>query len=918
MLIDRTTLGQGGCIVLTGDAGLGKSHLAEYAQRAAAARGWRTAMAAVEELERGRPFGVLVDALRCWTSSPDDACRHIAALVASPSSANLVDAISTSHGPDSRFLAQEAIVDLVGARLSAGPMLIVLDDVHWADVPTLSTVLALVRRFHHDPLCVVLGLRSSPGSTELDRLLDQLDQLGAETLRIQPLERHDVAALARDALGASPSADTLARLGEAGGNPFFLLELLRLVARSGGESSALDELDQADRGGLLRRVRQLAGGLDALRAGAIFGASFDVAEVAELLGADEGPTRHSVAAATDAGLLDATDHRLRFRHDLIRRAIYDDIPPAIRRGMHHEAGRLLARRGSDLLRIATQFSAGARAVDSEAAGWLERAGVAIAGTSPSMSVEYLERALELLPVGDPARSRVIADLLQSLNWAGRLDDAEQRARASLGGTADPTLSRRLRRSLGLALFLQGRAHEAAEEWSGALDGADPDDIDTHRLVGEAAGARVWAAELDAAMVQVRPVLDIVGDTDPVTATMVHSILSRVRSIQGYVDDGIVAGERAVSVSLSDPDAERRGARAYLALAYLHADRLADAVVAAGQGARRCEELGVPTLAEFHNDTAVLLHFVSGNWDNARAHVAVEAERIEFPTGLGAMQSRTLLALIDFHRGDIDEATSSARSLWDALSHSGNRVGLQFLLQLEGLLAAERGDSAAAVTWFGTLLEEVYAIRHIAFLPSLATDMVPVFADHDRARLELLVDVLAELRSRSPRPLTDAAHEFATGAFDGNGPAVSRAADMYASGVRPLDAINSNRFAARLLMVSDPGRAGDHLETALTVADQMGAGLHQRRIQAQLRELGRRPGARGRRSRPTTGWSSLTPTERAIAELVAKGHSNPVIAERLYISRRTVETHVSHSLAKLGVTSRTALAAALAAEVGTKA
>ncbi len=355
--------------------------------------------------------------------------------------------------------------------------------------------------------------------------------------------------------------------------------------------------------------------------------------------------------------------------------------------------------------------------------------------------------------------------------------------------------------------------------------------------------------------------------------------------------------------------------AYLALAYFHADRLDDALVEAGHGARRCEELGVPLLAEFHNDTAVLLHFVAGNWDNARAHVAVESERMEIPAGLGALQSRALLALIDFHCGRLDEATAAARSLWDFLASSGNQVGVQFLLQLEGHLAIERNDAAEAVTWFGTLLDEMKNIRHIAYLPSLATDMVPVFAEHDPERLTVLIELLAELRRRAVRPLTEAAYVLALGASRRDEAAVSAAAEQYAAGRRPLDAINANRYAGTLLMASDPSRAVAHFDVALALADQMGAGLHHRRLQAHLRELGRRPGVRGRRNRPTTGWSSLTPTERAVAELVAKGHSNPAIAERLYISRRTVETHVSHSLAKLGVSSRTALAAALAAEVG---
>ena len=137
-------------------------------------------------------------------------------------------------------------------------------------------------------------------------------------------------------------------------------------------------------------------------------------------------------------------------------------------------------------------------------------------------------------------------------------------------------------------------------------------------------------------------------------------------------------------------------------------------------------------------------------------------------------------------------------------------------------------------------------------------------------------------------------------------------DAYAAASRPLElALTSEDAAAAFVRQGDPGRARPLLEQAIAIYERLGAARDLARADAVLRLAGVRRGVRGPRNRPQFGWQSLTPTERTVADLVADGLSNPQIGERLFISRRTVQTHLVHVFAKLGISSRSQLAAQVA-------
>ena len=142
--------------------------------------------------------------------------------------------MAESSRAEARFLVQETIVDLVGSIVADGPAVVALEDLHWADVSSLATILAVARRFRNEPLVLVLTARSVEFTAELDRLAVQLDELDALALELAPLDTAAVQAVAADLAGAPPGPNLRAQLGQTGGNPFYVGELLRSLQSDGG------------------------------------------------------------------------------------------------------------------------------------------------------------------------------------------------------------------------------------------------------------------------------------------------------------------------------------------------------------------------------------------------------------------------------------------------------------------------------------------------------------------------------------------------------------------------------------------------------------------------------------------------------------------------------------------------------------
>src|SRR5580692_4233550 len=143
--------------------------------------------------------------------------------------------------------------------------------------------------------------------------------------------------------------------------------------------------------------------------------------------------------AIRARVLEDDGDRLRFRHDLIRDSIYEDLAGSVRRALHREAGQRLAQAGAPALQVAEHLARGAAPGDPEAAAWLARAARQAAPRSPDVAADLLGRAAALMAAGDPGRDGLLAERASSLMWAGRIADAEAACRSLLGRHLDPSL-----------------------------------------------------------------------------------------------------------------------------------------------------------------------------------------------------------------------------------------------------------------------------------------------------------------------------------------------------------------------------------------------------------------------------------------------------------------------------------------------
>jgi DNA-binding CsgD family transcriptional regulator len=307
-----------------------------------------------------------------------------------------------------------------------------------------------------------------------------------------------------------------------------------------------------------------------------------------------------------------------------------------------------------------------------------------------------------------------------------------------------------------------------------------------------------------------------------------------------------------------------------------------------------------------------IDWFTGNWDDALTEVdAATALSEDFGLHFGGTGNDAIRGLIAFHRGDHDSAHAMLeRHQAGVRGTGGEGSGSELLVLLRARLLESRGETVAAARELLGLFEAERALgmRSARLWPGPDCVRLALAAGEDGTAREI-ADDLDAIAARAGTASGRAAAGLARGIIDGDGDAMTSAAADFARAGRPLDEMLAHEAAAAAM--AREGRS-DGAITALTraleLSDTLAAHFDARRLTAALRRLGVRGGARGARSRPTHGWESLSPSELEVAKLVADGLTNPKIGERLFISRRTAQTHLSHIYAKLGIGSRVELAA----------
>ncbi len=590
-----------------------------------------------------------------------------------------------SDGPGPQFQIVDALVELLEETAMRSAILVVLDDLQWADHATLLTVRAIAARLGALPIGVIGAYRPLPRNPTLDGIVDAAVRAGASHMLLPALGPRDVAEMVRQHLGATPGPRLLHRVAGAAGNPLFVSEMVAALLEDGAIARDDGVADVADvalppplRLTILRRMSGLPEvTLETLRAAAILGATFDVADLVTTTGRTALELSSILSEPLRARILEDTDDKLRFRHDLIRDAIYEDLPLGLRRALHGEAARALAAAGRSPMDVAQQYLLGATPGDEEAVAWLRRAATEAAARAPTTAIAFLQRAVDLAREGDPQHDAIRAHLADLLAYSGRPAEAEALVHSLLDGEADHSLDGRLLNTLAQTLFAQGRWREIPELARLASARLATDTAMRARLLADSALARIWTGDIDGAEADAREALRMGEEADDAVAVWnALGNLSAVADKRGDFHEGVALARRSVERARRvGNDAQRRNPHMALGMALVTADCLHEAIEVLQEGRQLGERLGTLwDLPLYHAMVALPLHFL-GEWDRAVAEAEASlACAEEVGSGLGKVGALATLTRIAIHRNELDEAARYADVATAIIQESGPQWG----------------------------------------------------------------------------------------------------------------------------------------------------------------------------------------------------------------------------------------------------
>ena len=800
----------------------------------------------------------------------------------------------------------EAAFDRVDELCAGGPVVLCVDDAHNLDAATLTLIRRLVWASRSLPLAVLITTRPDPSREPLMMLIGQ----AKVRLWLPPMGPMMVERLVHDRTGRWPGPLLRRILAVAAGNPLFVAELLRAYQNADALADVVPDLIEARfeldwyGTGLEEVIRAQLSQLDqsardVLAAMAVWGTDIGAGDLARLLPGPDGAADEPLERAISSGLVRREPGgTVRFSHDLFREVTYGELAEAERRAIHGRAADVLAADGyrpslvADHLLRATGTSG-----DPALVAALHEAVAATRGYAPEITADLLD---DVAAIGADVPGQLLLDHADALFHRGRGQAAETLIRERITAITDPAVATRMQMILIRSLFNRADTTAALEVIgrTAAIAGLPAGTIrqleGTRSWLLVQAGRAPPAAELDAMMARYAAA----GDQDAranLLTTIAFTAFLAGRPGQALefmrTREKLTAGQdgfRARSSSLSLP-----------AMFELAASGPTAAREALGRARQLAAERQAPWLDPFLGFAAGGIAFAAGDWDDAVAELDAALERAE-ETGTGWISLPVgFRSYIDAHRGH----AGAARERLESFRHRG--LPLQFGHDRPGWAELAVLEAEGATREAGTLARTLWSAAR-AQPDRWAADLAP---DVTRVALAGMDRRLAgQIGDDAPTLCPPDVSRLVHGMLDADPDAIEEtASQLGGAGRLAAEAFAREELACAAAAAGDRDRAAAALDAALAGYQRMGAAPDRDRALARTRALGLRRGSREAHREAGFGWESLTATENRIAALVRDGLTNREIGTRLFVSPRTVQTHVSHILQKTGLRSRVEIA-----------
>ena len=946
-------------VALSGEPGIGKSRLMAELCRRGDARGCLVLDGRAAEFEHELPFAMLLDACDEYLASLDaDSVRRISGENAAelgqvfPSLRALAPDGDGGTLVAERYRTHFAFRELLGSLAAGRAVVLALDDVHWADDASVELLSALLRRGAPGGVVLALAFRTGQAPRRLASEIARAAREGRlDQLDLGVLGRADATPL----LGDVPAVDRLRLYEESGGNPFYLEQLVRGVRRRGGngdgavvtEARTVDAVEAGVPPEVAAAIAEefeilTPEGHALLEAAAVAGEPFELEVVAAIVDRPEREVLGLLDELLEVGLVRTTQvpRRFVFRHPIVRHAVYEGTSAGWRIAAHGRAAAVLSAQGASAAERAHHVEHSAGRGDDDAVALLRVAAAESASRAPASSARWLRAALRLIPPtrGDAARVELLEPLAQALGAAGDLQGSRAALLEAISKLDDDATAQRadLIARCALVEHWLGRHEDAHRRLSAAVDDLERSSPEGVRLLVALAVDAIYDLDWSRAGELGTEALAIADElSDAVVRAEAAAALALATSAGIEFDEAERYCDIAAACVDSLPD-DQLGDRPELffhlgwAETYLerfdaslaHLDRgiavsrassqsraLMPLMIAHGYPlstlGRTREAIEILTSAvEAARLSPVPQHLFWALWELAWAKMwatdfegalrtieeAMEAGRGLSPNILSAAQPDAVLANVLLEMGEF------ARAQAIALEANGG-PDLPLAVPAERFWGFE--GIARCLVGVGELDEaEPFLERAEA-----ATRAGPISAARGHVRR-----LRAEL-------------ELARGDADAAARSALQAKNEAESASASIMAARSGIVAGRALAAAgDRDAAVRELVAAERVLHECGAPVWRDEAADELRKLGEQVDRRGREAAPAAaaeGIASLSLREREIADLVAERLSNREIAERLFLSPKTVETHLRNIFRKLDATSRAAVVRAIERDQGSR-